>query len=111
MVPLTKCLPHKHAGGPEFRSPASVLKARHSCVHLLSHYWGDRDRRLLELTGQPAQPNQPAPHTMRDPGSKLRWSTLDVGLRSLLLHSPTKSCMSQICGYGDHGDFKRPRSG
>lgn len=108
MVPLTKHSPHKHAWGPEFRSPASEVKARQSCVHLLSHHWGDRDKSLRGLTGQPAQPNQQAPGTMRDPVSKPKRNTLDMGLWSpLWLCFPTKSNVSQICGYGNHSDFKK----
>lgn len=91
----------------EFRSPASEVKGRHSCVHLLSHHWGGRDRRLLGLTGQPAQPNQQAPSTMKDPVSKLKWNALDMSLWSPLECFPTKSNMSQICGYGNHRDFTK----
>lgn len=76
-------------------------------MHLLSHHWGDRDKSLRGLTRQPAQPNQQAPGTMRDPVSKPKRNTLDMGLWSPLVRFPTKSNVSQICGYGNHSDYKK----
>lgn len=39
---------------------------------------------------------------MRVPISKLKWNALDMSLWSPLERFPTKSNMSQVCGYGNH---------